>query len=154
MTQYFREIFIANPFDGAIPILTFIAFVAVALLLVVAFRREPYPKLEMDMIKVVGLYIIWGMFQQFILVSTFHLMVHIFKLEMSILLSAMIFGFVCHFSNRLLMAYTFGMALVFLSHFSFYHNFYILGFAHGVIATIFEYVVPSNLTERMRVWSR
>ncbi len=57
-----------------------------------------------------------------------------------------------HFPNFLLMFAVMGMGIVFLSHFELYHNIYIIGLLHGLIANVMKFSLPEELSTSFTVW--
>jgi hypothetical protein len=100
-------------------------------------------KFNINIFYVIPLYIIWGLIQQFIVISLFAGNLNDFqkpKIKKWLIVAITSFLFsTLHTSNETLMIVTFFMAIICTSIFLKYRNLYPLGIFHGVVGAVFYY---------------
>lgn len=104
-------------------------------------------------------YFAWGLIQQITCVLVYFFaqkfLIHEFGVLpgtiFAIIGTAVLFG-VAHTPNFLLMFAVLSMELIYLTHWSFYHNFYALGLAHGFLGTCLLTFTTSELHHNFRIW--
>lgn len=94
---------------------------------------------------VLGLYPIWGTFQQFIVIALivqnlYHRKTSNFRKLFLVLIGAIFFSLI-HSPDFLLMSFSFFMEILFILVFLKYKNLWALGLAHGLVASFFIYFV-------------
>ena len=113
--------------------------------------------LSWHILPVLGLYPVWGVFQQYLMVDLIagnlnKLAVHKLNKFWIILLTSLIFSFV-HYPNLFLIIFTFSMEVVFMTVFMKWRNLWALGLAHGWIASfLLYYVLGRDLWSELFVW--
>lgn len=92
---------------------------------------------------VLGLYLVWGAFQQFIIVGL--IVQYLTKLGniFTIIIGSFLFCLI-HSPDILLMTYTFFMEVLFISVYLKFRNIWALGLAHGLAATFLLYFVQNR----------
>jgi len=97
-------------------------------------------------------YVLWAVFQQFILQSYFFLRLEplLGSSRWSVLAGAVLFS-VVHIPNALLALATFIGGLMLCEFFRRYRNIYTLGLAHAVVGLCIAVTTPSTLNHGMRV---
>jgi hypothetical protein len=113
--------------------------------------------LSWHIIPVLGLYPVWGVFQQYLMVDLIagnldKLAGQKLSKSLIIILTSLIFCFV-HYPNFFLMIFTFSMEVVFMTVFMKWRNLWALGLAHGWIASfLLYYVLGRDLWTELFVW--
>jgi hypothetical protein len=113
--------------------------------------------LSWHIIPVLGLYPVWGVFQQYLMVDLIagnldKLTARKFSKFWIIFLTSLIFSSV-HYPSLFLMIFTFAMEVVFMAVFMKWRNLWALGLAHGWIASfLLYYVLKRDLWSELFVW--
>jgi membrane protease YdiL (CAAX protease family) len=100
----------------------------------------------------IGLYCVWGFFQQYLLNGFFltRLREILMPRHAAPLVAAVLFS-VAHLPNPLLMAITFVGGFVAAEFYSRYRNLLFVGLAHGIIGSVVFLVFPDSISHHLRV---
>jgi hypothetical protein len=100
----------------------------------------------------IGLYCLWGLFQQYILNGFFlnRLREITMAPHVAPLVAATIFS-LAHLPNPLLMAVTFAGGMVATEFYLRFRNLLFLGVAHGIFGSVVFLVFPDNVSHHLRV---
>ncbi|GAB4312834.1 MAG: hypothetical protein Kow00127_03520 [Bacteroidales bacterium] len=116
------------------------------------WRYSGHPLPSWHILMVLVLYLAWGTFQQFILVSLIVLKLLSYGRLTAILTGAILFSLI-HTPDPLLMVYTFIMEVWFISVFIKYRNLWSLGVTHGLAGTALLYFVQNrDLWAELLAW--
>jgi membrane protease YdiL (CAAX protease family) len=100
----------------------------------------------------IGLYCLWGLFQQYILNGFFlnRLREITSARHAAPVIAALLFS-LAHLPNPLLVPITFGGGLLATEFYLRYRNLLFLGLAHGIIGSVVFLVFPDSVSHHMRV---
>jgi membrane protease YdiL (CAAX protease family) len=100
----------------------------------------------------IGLYCLWGLFQQYILNGFFlNRLREITRAPHTAPLVAAALFSLAHLPNPLLMAVTFALGIVAAEFYLRYRNLLFLGLAHGIIGSVVFLVFPDSISHHLRV---
>jgi hypothetical protein len=97
-------------------------------------------------------YFAWGTAQQLLVQGVFLALCLCLPIPVALMISIMIFGWF-HAPNILLVFATAALGTAYCLHFSVWHNLYLLGFGHGILATILKWYWPQELHHGLRIWN-
>ena len=152
-----------NPLGGILVLLPFAA-VVIAMFIVNArwlgvpirlnFFDKDFTDDEKAFLKSAFLtYPLWGSTQQLMCAIVFATLTH-FGVEtcIAIAITAMCFGYM-HSPNNNLIWPTMALGFGYYLHFNHFHNLYILGIMHGILATIYLYHMPPKIVMSFTIWN-